>query len=68
LIAQLLALFFPPKMPGYIQDWGDRVEYESYEQGRARLAPRYRNGIERHFAEEDEETRRTKTLDNVPVL
>jgi len=53
MFARLLSILFPPRLPGHIRDWGERSEPIHEEQGSASPARRkkYRNGIERHFAE-----------------
>lgn len=53
MIAHILSLLFPPKLPSPIQNWEERTENTFEEQGCAGTAKRkrYRNGIERHFAE-----------------
>lgn len=52
MITWLLSIVFPPKLPSRIRGWEAPVE-DRPEQGSARLVPSkpYRNGIERHFAE-----------------
>jgi hypothetical protein len=54
VVARVLAFLFPPKLPGRVEGWQDRVEaavpQESGQAGPARRK-QYRNGIERHFAE-----------------
>lgn len=51
MIAYILSRLFPPRLPSRIQDWGERTEYD--EQGSVGKPQRkkYRDGIERHFAE-----------------
>ncbi len=52
MIAFLLSQIFPPRLPGCVDDWGDRVEYQFDEQGCASPARRKFTGIERHYAEQ----------------
>jgi hypothetical protein len=53
VVARVLAFLFPPKLPGRVEGWQDRVETVPQESGKAEPARRkqYRDGIERHFAE-----------------
>jgi hypothetical protein len=53
MISRLLALLFPPRLPSQIPDWFERVECHAIEEGSAGPAKRkrYRDGIERWFAE-----------------
>ena len=54
MIAKILAMLFSPQLPGKIRDWDQRIEIEFDEQGSAGPArpKKYRDGIDRHFAEE----------------
>jgi hypothetical protein len=51
MFSRLLSRLFPLRLPSRIKDWESRAEYD--EQGSAGAAKRkkYRDGIERHFAE-----------------
>ena len=53
ILSNLLSILFPPVLPGRIRDWEQRVEEAFEEQGSAGPArpKRYRNGIDRYFAE-----------------
>jgi len=53
MMDRLLSFLFPPKLPGRIRDWGTRVDPDMVEEGSAGPAKpkRYRNGIERFYAE-----------------
>lgn len=53
MIAKLLSILFPPKLPTQVPDWFERVEYHAVEEGSAGTVKRkrYKNGIERHYAE-----------------
>jgi hypothetical protein len=52
MIAWLLSKLFPPRLPGKIRDWEERIEADKNEQGWAGNVQRhYRDGIERYFAE-----------------
>lgn len=55
MLEKLLSFLFPPVLPGKIREWPDPTPYRTLadEQGSARLAPRYRDGIERYWAEHD---------------
>jgi hypothetical protein len=48
----LLSILFPPRLPGCVVGWGDRVEYQFDVQGSAgNVKKRYRDGIDRYFSE-----------------
>lgn len=57
MIARLLSIFFPPRLPDRIENWesepaaADQRTVE--EQGCARLIPTPLTGVEKHWAEED---------------
>jgi hypothetical protein len=53
MFAWILSKLFPPVLPGYVRDWGEREEFWPHEEGSAGPARRkkYRDGIERYFAE-----------------
>lgn len=48
----LLSILFPPRLPGKVRDWHDRVEYRADEQGWAgNVREHYRDAIQRHWGE-----------------
>ena len=53
MIAKILSLLFPPRLPGQVRDWDARVPDAELDDSWAGPAKRkrYRDGIERHFAE-----------------
>lgn len=64
LVERALSFLFPLRLPSPIRDWEDREEQAIVEQGCAGPAKRkkYRDGVERHFAEQKEEAQKIKTL------
>ena len=56
MIAQLLSVLFPPRLPGHVRDWTLRFDPSVDEQGSAGPArpKQFRDGIERYFAYESE--------------
>jgi hypothetical protein len=52
MLPKILSILFPPKLPGKIRDWNERVEDRIDEQGWAgNVREHYRDGIQRHWAE-----------------
>jgi hypothetical protein len=51
MIARILSFLFPPKLPRPIQDWGGPAEPFDEQGWAGNVQRRYRNGIERHFAQ-----------------
>lgn len=48
----LLSILFPPRMPGKVRDWNERIEYRAEEQGWAgNVREHYHDAIQRHWAE-----------------
>ena len=62
MIARILSFLFPPRL-GRIRNWDDRIETVVVEHGSAGpvMPRRYRNGIERYFAEHWNGHDRTRT-------
>jgi len=54
MISRLLGWLFPPVLPGRVRDWEERIAPEYHEQGWCgKVQRKYRDGIDRHFAEQD---------------
>jgi hypothetical protein len=52
LLSRILSILFPPRLPGKIRDWDERVEPRIEEQGWAgNVQEHYRDAIQRHWAE-----------------
>jgi hypothetical protein len=52
MLPKILSILFPPKLPGKIRDWDERVERRINEQGWAgNVREHYRDGIQRYWAE-----------------
>ena len=52
MIALVLSLLFPPRLPGPVRDWAERVDSDFVEQGWAgNVKRRYRDGRDRYFTE-----------------
>jgi len=52
MIAWLLSILFPPRLPGKVRDWEERTEQFQLEQGCAgKVQAHYRDAIQRHWAE-----------------
>lgn len=53
MFTTIIGWMFPPVLPGKVRDWSERATPEFHEQGWAGNKKRvYRDGIERHFAEQ----------------
>jgi hypothetical protein len=63
MFARVLSWLFPPRLPRRLEDWPEPVKWEIHEQGWAGNVQRhYRDGIERHWAEQDAKFHRRDTL------
>jgi hypothetical protein len=54
MLGRILAWVFPPVLPGKVRDWEERTAPEFHEEGWAgKVTQHYKDGIDRHFAEQD---------------